>query len=42
MPAHPLARENALTSRAATSASQVRDLPCGGDEPANIPMKESV
>jgi len=42
MPAHPLARENALTSRAAALGEPGRDVPRGRDEPANIPMTESA
>jgi hypothetical protein len=41
MPAHPLARENALTARGRVGEAG-RDVPGGGDEPANIPMKESA
>jgi len=36
-----LARENALTARGRVGEPG-RDLPCGSDEPANVPMKESA
>jgi hypothetical protein len=42
MPAHPLARESALTARAVALGKPGRDAPRGGDEPANIPMNESA